>query len=258
MILYYSATGNTKFIATELAKKLDDQCVDLLGRIRNNDYSALHSDKPFIVCSPVYMSMMPRFMSEYLKNTEFTGNRAVYFIANSAGYAGITSWEARKLFKKKNMEFMGCAEPIMPNNYYVSNYKAQSDDEVKERLFKAFDKIDEIANSIQNCEKLKTRHVFFIERLITFPINSYMYKYKISAKDFKVLDKCIGCGKCEEVCPLRNISLKEDKPTWGDKCSHCMACIGSCPTNAVEYGDVTRQKGKYNFEEYRHFLNEIR
>ena len=34
MILYYSATGNTKFIATELAKKLDDQCIDLLGRIR--------------------------------------------------------------------------------------------------------------------------------------------------------------------------------------------------------------------------------
>jgi flavodoxin len=154
MILYYSATGNTKFIATELAKKLDDQCTDLLGRIRKSDFSELHSDKPYIVCAPVYMSEMPRFISEYIKNTSFTGNRAVYFIADNAGYAGITSWQAKKLFKKKNMEFMGCAEPVMPNNYYISHYKPSTDEEIKERLFKAFDKIDEIANSIQNCEKL--------------------------------------------------------------------------------------------------------
>ena len=64
MILYYSATGNTKFIATELAKKLDDQCIDLLGRIKKNDYSELHSDNPFIVCAPVYICEMPRFMRE--------------------------------------------------------------------------------------------------------------------------------------------------------------------------------------------------
>ena len=257
MILYYSATGNTKFIATELAKKLDDQCTDLLGRIRKSDFSELHSDKPYIVCAPVYMSEMPRFISEYIKNTSFTGNRAVYFIADNAGYAGITSWQAKKLFKKKNMEFMGCAEPVMPNNYYISHYKPSTDEEIKERLFKAFDKIDEIANSIQNCEKLKTRHVLLIEKLITFPVNSYTYK-KISTKDFKASDKCIGCGKCEEVCPLNNITIKEDKPAWGANCSHCMGCIGNCPTSAIEYGEITREKGKYNFEEYRHFLNEIR
>ena len=33
MVLYFSATGNTRFLATELAKKLDDECVDLLSRI---------------------------------------------------------------------------------------------------------------------------------------------------------------------------------------------------------------------------------
>jgi hypothetical protein len=37
-----------------------------------------------------------------------------------------------------------------------------------------------------------------------------------------------------------------------------MGCIGNCPTSAIEYGEITREKGKYNFEEYRHFLNEIR
>ena len=34
MILYYSATGNTEFVAQELARQLDDECLNLLERIK--------------------------------------------------------------------------------------------------------------------------------------------------------------------------------------------------------------------------------
>ena len=34
MILYFSATGNTEFIAKELAKCLADECVNLLNRFK--------------------------------------------------------------------------------------------------------------------------------------------------------------------------------------------------------------------------------
>ena len=34
MVLYFSATGNTRFLATELAQKLGDECTDLLERIK--------------------------------------------------------------------------------------------------------------------------------------------------------------------------------------------------------------------------------
>lgn len=30
IVLYYSATGNTKYIAQEIAKRLDDECINLL------------------------------------------------------------------------------------------------------------------------------------------------------------------------------------------------------------------------------------
>ena len=90
MVLYYSATGNTEYIAKELAKRLDDQCVDLLDRIKNHDYSELHSDKPFIICAPVYVCEMPRFMSKHLKKQIFSGNKNVYFIFTSGGYCGIS------------------------------------------------------------------------------------------------------------------------------------------------------------------------
>ena len=68
MILYYSATGNTEYIAQELAKQLNDECINLLPRIKQQDYSTLHSDKPVVICAPVYVCEMPRFLDAYLKN----------------------------------------------------------------------------------------------------------------------------------------------------------------------------------------------
>ena len=68
---------------------------------------------------------------------------------------------------------------------------------------------------------------------------------------------CIGCGKCAKLCPLNNIMLKDGKPVWGDECTHCMACIGNCPTEAIEYGSITQKKEKYNFGKHRHVLNTL-
>lgn len=37
MVVYFSATGNTEFIAKELATRLNDECVNLLDRIKAGD-----------------------------------------------------------------------------------------------------------------------------------------------------------------------------------------------------------------------------
>ncbi len=73
-------------------------------------------------------------------------------------------------------------------------------------------------------------------------INTLFYPLVVSARKFYAADVCIGCGKCTEVCPLNNVSLKDGKPLWEDQCTHCMACICKCPKEAIEYGN--RSKGK--------------
>lgn len=34
MILYFSATGNTEYIAKEIAQRLNDECINLLDRVK--------------------------------------------------------------------------------------------------------------------------------------------------------------------------------------------------------------------------------
>ena len=103
MVLYFSATGNTEFIAQEIARRLDDECVNLLTRFQNHDHTPLHSDKPFVICAPVYVCEMPRFMAKYLQEQTFSGSRDVYFIFTSGGYCGISGVLAKSIFKKKGM-----------------------------------------------------------------------------------------------------------------------------------------------------------
>ena len=254
MVLYFSATGNTRFIAEEI-----DECLDLLTRFKTGDHTPLHSERPFIICAPVYVCEMPRFMSKYLQEQTFTGSRDVYFLFTSGGYCGISGVLAKSLVRKKGMNYLGHAEFKMPRNYVASDaYDMLTPEETEARIRAAYEQIGPVADTIRAGGKLTARHVFLFETIITVPFNPVWCKYKLRARDFYTTDKCIGCGTCARVCPLNNVSLKERKPVWGDDCTHCMACIAGCPTEAIEYGTITPRKEKYPFQKYSHVAKELR
>ncbi len=47
---------------------------------------------------------------------------------------------------------------------------------------------------------------------------------------------------------MNNIRMENGKPVWGQACTHCMACICYCPTEAIEYGKKSVGKPRYHFE----------
>lgn len=251
MILYFSATGNTEYAAKEIARITEDTALNLLTKIKSSDYSEINSEKPFVICLPIYVCEFPLFLIEFLKKTKLSGNREIYFIFTSGGYSGRSCRQAKALSIRKKMIYKGCADIRMPRNYIASEvYPMLGEAEMKERIVKAKDKIKETAEIIKADGKLKMRHVFLFESLIILPIAGPWRKFKFTANDFYVKDSCIGCGKCAKLCPLNNITIVEKKPVWGDKCTHCMACICNCPKDSIEYGKITVGKERYLFKKY--------
>lgn len=258
MVLYFSATGNTEFIAKQIAKRIDDEAVNLIDRIKKQDLTPIHSEKPFVVCAPVYVCEIPRFMAKFLKKLEFSGSRDVYFILTSGGYCGPSGLLLKKIFKKKKMTCHGHAEFKMPRNYVASNsYEMLNREQCEDRIKGAYSQLDGVAQTILAGGKLTARHVFLFETLITLPINPYWCKHKLKADGFYAEDSCIGCGKCAKLCPLNNIEIVNKKPVWGDNCTHCMACIANCPKKSIQYGEVTKNKEAYLFGKYESFVKEL-
>ena len=48
-------------------------------------------------------------------------------------------------------------------------------------------------------------------------------------------EKCVGCGKCLDVCPQEVFNIVDDKANIKDKdaCIECGACAINCPTKAL-------------------------
>ncbi|MEG2053628.1 MAG: 4Fe-4S binding protein [Oscillospiraceae bacterium] len=48
-------------------------------------------------------------------------------------------------------------------------------------------------------------------------------------------NKCIGCGKCAEICPQKVITIKNKKASIKkDKCIKCFCCHEMCPAKAIK------------------------
>ncbi|MBS6212423.1 MAG: EFR1 family ferrodoxin [Proteus hauseri] len=88
--------------------------------------------------------------------------------------------------------------------------------------------------------------VSLVGRFISGPFNPLYYRLYIKDKGFTVSDACVSCGKCAKRCPLNNIDMAEGRPVWKGNCTHCMACICGCPTEAIEYKSISKGKRRYD------------
>ena len=246
MILYFSATGNCAFAARRIAEKIGDEAVSLTPKLRAQDHSALYSEKPWVVVSPVYVAEMPRLLSDWLRATPLNGSRDIFFVFTAASEMSCSGYFAKKLAEEKGLVYHGSASVKMPTNYPIF-FTVKDEDACRAIIREAIPTIDKAAEIIALRGIIGEKKPGAATIAATVPVNELYYKYFVKAKDFYATDACIGCGKCERVCPCANIRLTDGRPVWGEKCTHCMACMSGCPREAIEYGKKTRGKRKYHF-----------
>lgn len=245
MILYFSGTGNSGYIAKRTAKIIGDEVIDLFERIRSKDYSPIFAEGEAVtVCAPTYAWRIPHILTDYLKKTPIENCKGIYFLMTCGDDIGNAEKYLKKLCNHIGKEYMGCAYFRMPENY-IAMFTAPNDEQAGRIIAKSEDKITETAEAIARNEKLPRVAVNTVGRLKSGIVNTAFYALCVKSKDFYATEKCVSCGKCEKLCPLSNISMKDGKPVWGKDCTHCMACICKCPAEAIEYGKKSQGKNRY-------------
>ncbi|MNN47771.1 NADH-plastoquinone oxidoreductase subunit [compost metagenome] len=133
----------------------------------------------------------------------------------------------------------------MPENY-IAMYNVPDKVTAEKIIKKSMPKILKIAGDIRDEIPFPVHTTK--PSLKSGVVNTTFYKFFVKSKGFYTTEKCIGCKKCVQLCPLNNIEMKEDKPSWQNNCTHCMECISGCPTLAIEYKNKTQGKPRYYLE----------
>ena len=247
MILYFSGTGNSKYVAQRMADGLGDTLCSMNDRIKAGDISPVEAGSRLVVVTPTYAWRIPRLVRDWLLHTELTGAGQVWFVMTCGSEIGSADRYNRRLCREKGLTCMGTAQIIMPENY-IAMFNAPQPDEARRIAAKAEPDIDRVIAAVREGRELPATRCNLYDRLMSGPVNPVFYGCFVRDRAFAAGDACTGCGQCVRLCPTNNITLQAGKPIWGGDCTHCMACICRCPAAAIEYGRRSAGKPRYYFE----------
>ena len=247
MILYFSGTGNSKYVAKRIADALDDEILNLNDRIKASDTLSVETGERVIIVTPTYAWRIPRVVRGWLRKTELRGARQAWFVMTCGSEIGNANKYNRDLCAEKAISCMGTAQIVMPENY-IAMFSAPQADKARQIVAQAEPSIDRAIAAIQRNQPFAPTRNNLYDRFMSGPVNPIFYKFCVKADAFTVSDTCIGCGQCAKRCPMNNVTLKDGKPVWGKNCTHCMACICYCPKEAIEYGKKSVGQPRYHFE----------
>lgn len=242
IIYYFTGTGNSLYIALQLGKKLGNcQIKCMANKPPIQPVGGPEENIGFVF--PVYYFGMPRIVKQFVEKLDICKETYCFSVVNYGGFKLDTLGLLNDALQKKGVDLAYGYGIKMPGNFIV-NYGPASLEKISKMIDIADIKIDEVAEAIA---KKEVRPIKRLGTLISKWGNSSIYKNseKFDEK-FIATENCISCGLCSKVCPVRNITLEDKKPTWQHHCDKCMACIQWCPKEAIQYGQKTVKRKRYH------------
>jgi len=256
LTIYFSGTGNSKYIAETFSKRMGAACHSIEEDL---DFAALFNAHDTIaVCYPIYGSRVPLIMREFAaKHTQdFAGKRLIIF-ATQLIFSGDGARVFVDLFPGGHAEVIYAAHFIMPNN--VNNLfilRQTSDRRTRKQLARAERQIEGVCRDIHGGVVKKTGFSGFAKFLGNMQGKAWQgssknafaaqgsMEYK-AKHGVKIRENCNACGLCAQICPMKNLSCDQGKVEQHGNCTICYRCINACPKQAITVFFHAKPKWQY-------------
>jgi len=254
MILYFSGTGNSLWVAEELGKAFNESLISISSALKIPEdeiiYHLQPAEKIFFVF-PVHSWGPAVLVRRFIDRLRLEGysNQAVYSVCTCGDECGYTEDILEQWLKRKNIKLTGSYSVVMPNNYILlPGFDVDTEEVEKEKLQKAPAAVELIVQDIRTISESRLYKVGGLPFLKSRMIYPLFARFALRNNSFYATDACISCGICVKSCPTGTIQMqKGEKPVWRkDSCVQCVACIHFCPERAIEYGNISRKKGRYH------------
>lgn len=240
MILYFSATGNCKYVAARLMQAEKQEMLSIVDCVRNGKYA--FSDKTIGIISPTYDWGLPSIVKEFLEKASFqTGY--MYYVATYGTTPGASGAMANKAIHGRNIDAYYC---VRMADTWTPIFDLSTPKKVAKYTQNTEAEINAVLRSVKE-RYTNHRMAHSTPAFITEWIAEPIYNNKVRRTDkFRVEDSCIGCGLCAGKCPVQAIEMTNKKPIWvKEKCVMCLGCLHRCPKFAIQYGKNTKKHGQY-------------
>ncbi len=239
LILYFSGTGNTHFVAKRIKDSLQNaECsaVETFPPERIKNYDTL------IFGFPVYSCKMPEFLKQFTEKFPLTKSKRIILFSTFAYTPCNAMKDAANYFEKRGFYVVFAKGIKMPGSDALLLLKKGSR-AAKKASQVNLTSIEQFVNGVKDAiysnstEKAQGNFLFAPLGLIAklfIPIENTLKRAMFAD------EKCIHCGICEKVCPTNNIKVTERKVLFGKECVLCLRCVSQCPVEAIQIGKFTK------------------
>lgn len=242
VIVYFSGTGNSAYLAKLFARQMECECYSIEEAI---DFEAVFQNQDIIaICYPIYGSCVPKIMRDFAaKHRSLLEQKKLIIFCSQMMFSGDGAKAFARLVPQSHVIY---AEHFnMPNN--ISNFSLFPITE-KERVrkkAKADAKMQRVCSNIKN-GKVFLRGWSLGSQWLGYVQNKFWPDVeRKQASSFCADESCTGCGLCVKKCPAQNLVLQEKRPVQLNQCMLCYRCVNLCPQKAATVMLPAKVKTQY-------------
>lgn len=233
--IYLSGTGNTRHCIEKLLSLLDKDAKAVALEDPESDVAVEKYDRIFLGY-PTQFSNAPVMVRDFIKkHREVWKGKHVICISTMGAFSGDGAGCAARLLKKYGATIDGGIHFRMPDSVCDNKALKKTWEQNHKIVVETDKKIEKVAGEIKNGKYPQEGLSIFSHVAGLLGQRLWFYSKTQNYSDKLKIDssKCTGCGKCAQVCPMKNIDMSTDKPVPKGKCTMCYRCISLCPNQAI-------------------------